>query len=213
MSHRASIYRLWPALLSTVVLCLAALVSSPSAVAKWSSSEPCVASNGLTLKQQYGYSVSIITPDCNQVEAAARWAPSVPWIMNTRFEQVPSGFVTDWATPLDDFRGKLDKVEYVVDAGSPYQYNRSFAGDNKLWVGQLPDAAGLPAVNTGNLGSLDPLQVGQHVVDVYWEFAAPHCDGFTADQGTSCLPQGKTMVKRMTFNVVAPDQATNNAQS
>ena len=79
--------------------------------------------------------------------------------MNTRFEQVPSGFITDWATPLDDFRGKLDKVEYVVDAGSPYQDNRSFAGDNKLWVGQLPDAAGLPAVNTGNLGSLDPLQV------------------------------------------------------
>ena len=207
MSHRASVYRLWPALLSTVALSVAALVYSPSAVAKWDTNEPCVASNGLTLKQQYGYSVSIVTPDCNQLKAAERWAPSVPWIMNTRFEQVPSGFVTDWATPVDDFRGKLKKVEYLVVAGSPYQYNRSFAGDNKLWVGQLPDAAGLPAVNTSDLGSLDPLQLGQHVVDVYWELAAPHCDGFTTSQGTSCLPQGTTLVKRITFQVVAPTDA------
>ena len=92
-------------------------------MAKWDGNESCVASNGLTLKQQYGYSVSIITPDCDEVQAAQRWAPSVPWIMNKSFEQVPSGFVTDWATPIDDFRGKLNNVEYVVDAGSPYQSN------------------------------------------------------------------------------------------
>ena len=163
-----------------------------------------VASNGSTLNQLYGYSVSIITPDCNRVGAAERWSPSVPWIMNARFEQIPQGFVTDWATPLDDFRGKLKRIQYVVDPGSPYQSNHGLSNDAKLWVGVLPDAAGLPAVNTATLGALDALPVGQHVVDVYWDFAAPHCDGFSTDQATSCLPQGETLVRRISFEVVAP---------
>ena len=112
------------------------------------SGEPCVASNGLTLKQQYGYSVAIITPNCNQVRAGERWAPSVPWIVDTRFEQMPSGFKTDYSTPLDDLRGKFQSIDVIVDAGSPYQSNRSFPADNKMWVGELPDTAGLPAVDS-----------------------------------------------------------------
>lgn len=136
---------------------------------------------------------------------------SVPWIVNDGFEQKPPGFATDFPTPLNDLRGKLKSIEYVVDAGSPYQSNRSFPGDNKIWTGQLPTAPGLPAVNTVGLGSLDPLPVGQHSVDVSWNFSAPHCDGFSADQGTSCLPQGETLVKRITFTVVDPYSDENRA--
>jgi len=158
----------------------------------------------MTLKQQYGYSVAVITSNCTEVPTGQRWAASVPWVLDSRFEQKPSGFATDFGTPLDDFRAKLASIEYLVDAGSAYQSNRSFPGDNSLWVGQLPTAPGLPAVNTVSLGSLDPLPVGTHTVDVSWKFSAPHCDGFTSDQGSSCLPQGETLVKRITFKVVDP---------
>ncbi len=204
MFRRASTNRLSAALLSTVVLSAVGLISSPSAVARWGGNEPCVAPNGMTLKQQYGYSVAVIASGCTQIPAGERWGASVPWIMDARFEQMPSGFATDRSTPIDDFRGKLQSIEYVVDPGSPYRSNRSFPGEDKLWVGQLPDAAGLPAINTVSLGSLDPLPVGQHTAEVYWNLKAPHCDGFTADQGTSCLPAGKTLVKRIAFKVVAP---------
>jgi hypothetical protein len=204
MSHRAKIRWLWPALLSAVVLASASVIVSPSAAAKWAGDEPCVSASGMTLKQQYGYSAAVVTSDCTQVPVGEKWAASVPWIMDSRFEQRPSGFSTDFSTPIDDFRAKLKSIEYLVDAGSAYQSNRSFPGDNKLWTGQLPSAPGMQAINTVGLGSIDPLPVGTHTVDVSWNLSAPHCDGFTADQGTSCLPQGETLVKRITFKVVDP---------
>jgi hypothetical protein len=200
MSKRASI-RLWPAVISAVGLSLAALVVSPSAAAKWGSSEPCVEQNGMTLKQQYGYSVAIVTPACTQVRVGERWAPSAPWLMDTRFEQMPSGFTTDYATPIDDLRGKFRAVDVVVDPGSPYQTNRSYPADNKIWEGSLPDAPGLPAVDSSNLGALDPLPVGQHSVAVYWNLTGQHCDGFPQ---SSCLPAGRTLVKQISFTVVDP---------
>jgi hypothetical protein len=207
MSQRARIRTMWPALILSVAVC-SALLLSPSAAAKWGSNEPCVASNGMTLKQQYGYSVAIVTSQCNQLRVGERWAPSVPWIMDTRFEQMPSGFTTDYGTPLDDLRGKFKSIDVVVDAGSAYQTNRSFPADNKLWTGELPNAPGLPAVDSANLGSLDPLPVGQHSITVYWNFSAQHCDGFTASQ-SSCLPAGTTLVKQIAFNVVAqPSQSS-----
>jgi hypothetical protein len=65
--------------------------------------------------------------------------------MDSRFEQKPSGFATDYATPVDDFRGKLKSIAYVVDPGTAYQSNRSFPGDNKIWEREMPTAPGLPA--------------------------------------------------------------------
>ncbi len=212
MSRRSSIRTVFSALLATTAVFSLALVVSPTAAAKWAGSEPCVLSNGLTLKQEYGYSVAVVTPDCAQVPVGERWAASVPWIMDSWFEQKPSGFATDYATPVDDFRGKLTSIEYTVDEGSAYQSNRSFPGDNQIWTGQLPTAPGLPAVNTVGLGSLDPLPLGTHTVAVSWSLSAPHCDGFSADQGTSCLPKGETLVKRITFKVVDP-HAGPSAQS
>ena len=146
MFHRANARRLWPTLFSTVVLFSAALIVSPSAEAKFGGNEPCVASNGLTLNQIYGYSVAVISPGCNEVAAAKRWTPSVPWIMNTSFEQMPSGFATDLATPVDDLRNKFRSVEVVVDPGSPYQSNRSFPNDAKFFdpaasVSEVPASA------------------------------------------------------------------------
>lgn len=58
MSERAHI-RLWSSLVATVGLSIAILAVSPSAAAKWAPAEPCVSPSGLTLKQQYGYSVAV----------------------------------------------------------------------------------------------------------------------------------------------------------
>jgi hypothetical protein len=204
MSKQSITRSLWSAVLLAIAALTAALSLSPTAAAKWGSSEPCVEPNGMTLKQQYGYSVAIVTPACNQIRAGERWAPSVPWDMDTRFEQVPAGFQTDYGTPVDDLRGKLQSIDVVVDPGSAYQSNRSYPADNKIWAGELPDAPGLPAVDTANLEAMDPLPLGQHSVAVYWNLAAEHCDGFTASQSASCVPAGKTLVKQITFNVVAP---------
>jgi hypothetical protein len=57
------------------------------------------------------------------------------------------------------------------------------------------------------------LPVGTHTVDVSWNLSAPHCHGFTADQSTSCLTQGKTLVKRITFKVVDPYSGMAGGQS
>ncbi|OBB05121.1 hypothetical protein A5662_10885 [Mycobacteriaceae bacterium 1482268.1] len=203
MSHRAISRTLWSALPAIAALVSTALVVSPPAAAKWPAAEPCV-SNGRTLKQQYGYSVAVLTSACTQVPADEKWAVSIPWTMANSYEHKPPGFVTDFATPLDDFRGALQSIEYVVDAGTAYQSNRSFPGDNKIWTGQLPSAPGIQAVNTVGLGSLDPLPIGSHTVDVSWKLWTPHCDGFSADQGTSCLPKGETVVKHIAFTVVDP---------
>lgn len=203
MFHRADIHRLLLAVLSAVVLCLTALVLSPSAAAKLGGQEPCVTPDGLPLNVVYRVPFSIVSPACTKVRAGERWSASVPWIMNTSFAKVPSGFVTDWGTPLDDFRGKLQAVEYFIDPGTSHGSNFSFP-NSMLWVGELAEAAGLPAVNTVSLGALAPLPVGQHAVDVYWRFAAQHCDGFAANAATNCLPAGQTRVRRITFEVVAP---------
>jgi len=204
MSQRTSMRSRWLALLLPLAAVIAALSLCPIAAAKWGSSEPCVEPNGMTLKQQYGYSVAIVTPACTQIPAGQRWAPSVPWDMDTRFEQMPAGFHTDYGTPIDDLRGKLQSIDVVVDPGSAYQTNRSYPADNKIWEGELPDAPGLPAVDTANLEALDPLPIGQHSVAVYWNLIAPHCDGFTASQSASCLPAGRTLVKQISFSVVDP---------
>lgn len=194
----------WPALICAAGLAAAALAVSPTASARWGGAEPCVLQNGMTLKQEYGYSVAVVTSACTEVPVGERWAVSVPWVMDSRFEQKPPGFVTNYATPVDDFRGKLESIAYVVDPGTAYQSNRSFPGDNKIWEGEMPTAPGLPAVDTVGLGSLDALPIGSHTAEVSWKFTGPVCDGFSADQGTSCLPQGDVMVKRVTFRVVDP---------
>jgi hypothetical protein len=204
MSDRATIQRLCVALLCGVGLPVAALLCSPSAHAKWGSDQPCVGPTGLTLEQQYGYSIAVVTPKCNQIQAGKRWGASATWIVDTRFEKMPQGFTTDYGTPLDDLRSKMTTIEYVVDGGSPYGYNKAFSNDAKLWVGELPDAPGLPAINTVSLGPLDPLPVGPHSIAVYWTFDKQHCDGFTASQGASCLPAGRTLVKQINFTVVDP---------
>lgn len=209
MLHGAGTHKRWlySAVLPAVVLSAAGLVLSPSAAAKFGSNEPCVASNGLTLALVYRAPASIVSPACNQLRAGERWVPSVPWIMNIGFDHVPPGFASPWGTPLADFRGKLKAVEYVVDPGSAGSYNISYPKD-ALWVGELPEAPGLPAVNTVGIGALNPLPTGQHVVDVYWDFSSQHCDGFGTSPAADCLPGGQSLARRITFNVVAPQPVT-----
>ena len=105
---------------------------------------------------------------------------------------------------MDDLRGKLKSIDVVVDAGSAYQSNRSYPGDNKIWAGEHQDGPGLPAFNSSTLGSLDPLPLGQHTVAVYWNFSAPHCDGFTTSQGDELPARWQDMVKQLSFKVVDP---------
>ena len=202
MFYRADTHRLGGALLCSIVLFAAALVLSPSAAARFGSNEPCTTSDGQPLRLVYRIPETIVTPACNQVRVKERWAPSVPWIMNTSFAAVPSGFASVWATPVEDFRGKLKAVEYVIDPGSSYAKNLSFPANNRLWVYELPDAPGLPAANSVSLGALDALTPGQHSVAIYWTLDAQHCDGFAANASANCLPAGKTLVRQISFQVV-----------
>jgi hypothetical protein len=199
MFDRAGIRRLGAAMFSVIAVFSAALIFSPSAMARFGSNEPCTASDGQSLQLVYRIPETVVTPACTQVRAGQRWAPSVPWIVNNSFASVPSGFTSNWATPIEDFRGKLQSVEYFIDGAK----NLSFPSSNRLWVYELPEAPGLPAANTVSLGPLDPLPVGQHSVDVYWTLSAQHCDGFSASSG-SCLPAGKQLVRSISFQVVKP---------
>lgn len=199
MFYRADTHRLGGALFVAIVLFSAALIFSPSAAARFGSNEPCTASNGQSLHLIYRIPATIVSPACNQTRVKEQWAPSVPWIMNTSFAAVPSGYTSQWATPLDDFRGKLQSIEYVIDG---YK-NLAFPASNRTWEGELPEAPGLPAVNTVSLGSLDALPAGQHSVAVYWTLSAQHCDGFSASS-SDCLPAGKTLVRQISFDVVNP---------
>ena len=60
-------------------------------------------------------------------------------------------------------------------------------------AGALPDAAGLPAVNSATLGSLDGLPVGRTRSTVYWDFAARIATVLRRPR-SSCLPAGRTLV-------------------
>jgi hypothetical protein len=158
----------------------------------------CILPNGVDLNELYGVSEQIITPFCTQADAGQHWTVAAAWLMATSLERVPAGFEPAGDTPLDDLVAKFVAVKYVVDPGTSQQQTFVFPKSGKLWTGVLD---GLPAVNTLTFGSLRPLSIGQHVIEVYWLFNALHCDGLTADREQNCIPAGEALFREIAFEV------------
>jgi hypothetical protein len=152
------------------------------------------------LNELFDVSDQIVYFFCPTVDAGQHWTFTIPWFMNTSFESVPPEFVPAGDTPLEDFVAKFVAVKYVVDPGTEEEKTYVFPNSDMLWTGVLAD---LPAVNTLTLGSVQPLSVGQHLVEVYWEFSALHCDGLAANLEENCIPAGETLFRRTTFEVIS----------
>ena len=179
----------WSVVLVFVIASIA-LLPQP-AQASQSAENHCITPLG-DLNQIYGISEQIVTVFCPQVNSGAYWvaAGGPPWFMNTSFELVPEGFVPAGETPLEDFRAKFVAVKYMIDPGTLQEQTYIFPTSDKLWTGPHP-IVGLPAVHPITLGTLRPLSVGEHVVQVYWVFSAMHCDGLGDVIEIFCLGPGE----------------------
>jgi hypothetical protein len=74
-----------------------------------------------------------------------------------------------------------------------------FRNVSSLFIGTF---AGRPRVSPVTLGTLQPLPVGEHTVEVYWEFSAMHCDGLGTVLDKNCIPAGESKRDTLTFKVV-----------
>jgi hypothetical protein len=109
---------------------------------------------------------------------------------------VPAG-----PTPLEDFVAKFSGVRYVIDSGTEHSRTEVFRNTSDLFIGTFN---GFPRVSPITLGTLKPLPVGKHTVQVYWDFSAMHCDGKGTVIGENCIPAGESTRNTITFEVV-PD--------
>jgi hypothetical protein len=149
----------------------------------------CITPNGIDLNVLYGISDQIVTTFCNQVDSGEHWTAGGPlWLVNTNFAAVPDSFLPAGATPLEDFRAKFVAIKYVIDPGTRQEQTYVYPTGDKLWTGTF---FGFPVVWPGTLSSIQPLNVGEHVVDMYWVFNAMHCNGFSNVSQASCLGPGE----------------------
>jgi len=163
------------------------------------SNNHCIAPNGIDLNVLFGISKQIVTPYCNQVDSGEQWTAAGPaWFMNTSFEAMPEEFVPAGANPLEDFLAKFVAIKYVVDPGTRQEQTYVYPISNKLWTGTV---AGFPAAWPGTLSKLPPLNIGEHVVAVYWVFSAMHCDGLAAVVDENCLGPGEVPYVAVRFEV------------
>jgi hypothetical protein len=167
--------------------------------------EHCISSAGVDLNEYYGVPEQLlqlkIPPFCDRLHAGQPWGVTAAWAMNTEFAARPAGFEPAGETPLDDFRAKFVGVRYVIDAGTRQETSVAFRSGPALFVGEFE---GDVIVNPVTLGTLEPLGIGDHTLDIIWEFNALHCDGFEDDLAESCAPAGDVeIVTRAPFTVVA----------
>lgn len=161
--------------------------------------KPCITPTDVNLNERYGVSDAIVAPFCPAVSSGRRWTVSSAWSMNSTFEDPgPAEFEPAGATPLEDFIAKLIGVKYVVDPGTNKEKTYLFPNADNLGVFVGDDFA---IANPLTLGSVQPLNVGDHVVDSYLLFRAMHCDGLGHVIGENCLPAGETFYDRVQFTV------------
>jgi hypothetical protein len=161
------------------------------------------------LNDIYGVTAQIVTGFCPEVRSGQRWvSPGAPWSMNDSFAAVPEAFEpAEGATkPLEDFLAKFVQVRFVIDPGTRQEKTVIFPNDGNLFTGigsQFPDTpANWDVVSPITLGTLKPLSVGDHLVELYWTLSALHCDGLAANIDENCLPAGEFLYSRRPFTVV-----------
>jgi hypothetical protein len=128
--------------------------------------------------------------------------------VNDHFERAPTpveGFVPAGETPLEDFIAKFSALKFVVDANTRQEKTVVFPNDGNLITGPGNVFPGTPTdsvfVSPITLGTVHPLSVGDHVVDVYWVFGDVHCDGVAANIAEHCFPKGETLYVTVAFAV------------
>lgn len=165
--------------------------------------------NNADLNEIYGVTAQIVTGFCPEVNSGERWvSPGAPWSMNDSFAAVPDEFEpAQGATkPLEDFLAKFVQVRFVIDRGTRQEQTVVFPNDGNLFTGPGSLFPGTPAnwdvVSPIALGTLKPLPVGDHLVEVYWTLSDLHCDGLVANIDENCLPAGEFLYSRTRFTVV-----------
>jgi hypothetical protein len=179
--------------------CVLVFSAGGAAAADRKEGNHCISPEGLDLNEFFGVSAQIVSAFCTEVGSGEQWTMSLSWRMNTSFETVPEGFVPAGATPLEDFVAKFSGVRYVTDPGTEQSRTTVFRNVSDLFIGTF---AGLPRVSPVTLGTLQPLPVGEHTVEVYWEFSAMHCDGLGTMIGGNCLPAGESKRNAVRFKVI-----------
>jgi hypothetical protein len=150
-------------------------------------------STGIDLNRYFGIAEQIVTSFCPTVGAGGRWSTGGPWFMAPTFGPVPGGFVPAGATPAEDFRAKFTALKLVIDPGTHQEKIIVFPTNDRLFVDtDEPRFNGLVFVTPTTLGTVQPLSVGEHIVDVFWVFRAMHCDGLAANVEQNCFPVGET---------------------
>jgi hypothetical protein len=184
----------------TALAAACVLVTSAGGAAAVDSKEGnhCISPEGADLNEFYGLSTQLVASFCDEVGSGEQWTPSLSWRLNHTFEAVPEGFVPAGTTPLEDFVAKFSGVRYVIDPGTNQSKTTVFENVGDLFIGTF---SGFPRVSPVTLGTLNPLPIGEHTVEVYWEFSAMHCDGFDPVSNASCIPAGETKVNTRTFEV------------
>jgi hypothetical protein len=164
-----------------------------STQAKTKPGNHCISpSTGVDLNAYFGIAEQIVTSFCPTVGAGERWSTGGPWFMAPTFGPVPGGFVPAGATPADDFRAKFTALKLVIDPGTQQEKTVFFPTSDELFVDPNFNGLGLVFVSPTTLGTVQPMSVGDHVVDVYWVFRAMHCDGIAANVSENCFPAGET---------------------
>jgi hypothetical protein len=115
------------------------------------------------------------------------------------------GFVPAGDTPVEDFIAKFTALKLVIDAGTRQEKTVVFPNDGNVFTGPATLFPGNPEewalVIPITLGTVQPLPVGDHVVDVYWIFGDVHCDGVAANIVENCFPEGETLYVTVAFEV------------
>ena len=94
-------------------------------------------------------------------------------------------------TPTEDLVAKLTAVKYVIDPGTAKEKTIVFLANGKLFTGLA--LTGEPIANTITLGTLKPLAVGAHTVEVVWVLSARHRDDLGDDVDANCLGPGDVL--------------------
>lgn len=187
-------------LLALAILVMAISPSGASAARK--DGNHCISPSGTDVNELWGVTEAIVAPFCTEVGAGQSLRVGQAWFMNLTFKKVPKGFVPAGATPLDDFIAKFIGVKYVVDPGTAQE--KSYVFTNVGDLGTIAETVTGFAVAQGlTMGTLEPLSIGEHVVDSYWSMSAMHCDGLGRVVADNCLPAGDTLYDHITFEVTS----------
>ncbi len=155
----------------------------------------CIFPDGTDFNEIWGVSEAVVWFFCDEIGTGQDWRVGMGWGMEATFKKVPKSFVPAGATPVEDFLAKFAGIKVIVDPGTSGERTYTFTDTSKLLVnGSL--------VNGVTMGTMDPLNPGEHAVEAYWTMSGLHCDGFgkTLD---FCLLPGDNLAISLGFQVVA----------